>query len=104
MDGVVEATLVRPVRVTVTEVPLAVDRGAVAARREDVGHRRDAAADKRPAGADRSGAVAQGVHSGHELTASGGAHRGDMEVRQSHTLTVELVEIRRLQKRVPVTR
>jgi len=99
----VEPPVLRPAGMVVADVPLAELAGPVAAGAKDVAKGRDAATQERASAGDVHGPVAEAVDARKQLAPRGRAHRGDVEVGQTHALGVQRVEVRRLQDRVAVT-
>ena len=97
-----EAAILRAVRVIVAEVPLTKNTGAVAVFAEQVGHRWEVGPQERAAAADVDRAVARRVESGHERAARRRAHRRGVVVREAQALRVQLVEDRCVEHRVAV--
>lgn len=92
----------RPVRIAVTEVPLPEHRGAVAGCAELLRQGRYSGANEGAAGRDRRRGIAQRIAAGEELAARGRTHRRHMEVGEAHAFIVQPIDVRGLQKRMPV--
>src|SRR5437016_1027025 len=74
IDRLLEATLLRQVRIAVAQVPLAEVSGAIAVGGEDLRHRGNPPPDERPSGTDGRRPVVQGVEPRHQLAACRRAH------------------------------
>ena len=101
-EGLVEAALVRLVGFLVAEVPLAEDAGGVAGGLEDL--RQDGGVERHAlAFEDRvRDAVLHRVPAGHQGRAGRRAGRADQEAGEASARVVQLVEIRRLDPRMPM--
>src|SRR4026209_662433 len=84
-------------------MPFSEKARPVAAIGEKIGHGWNRLTQDRPAAADVHRAIGERVATAHELAPCRCAHRSDMKISQPNALRSQLIEIRRLQNRIPMS-
>ena len=101
-DAFLKAPILRAKGIIRSQVPLPEHSRGVARISKIIGHGRVLRAEQGPSAADVDGAVTGSIHSGKQLSAGGGAHRGSMVIGKAHALTMETIQVRGLEDRVPM--